>query len=71
MAKGEVGSAEKATEIARTFIKKHYPVALPVKAVREDDAWVVEIDVGPLAVKIASVRVDAKTGRIIDYEIPR
>jgi restriction endonuclease Mrr len=66
----EVKSAEEATEIARSFIKKHRPIALPVKAVREDDVWNVEIDVGPLAVKIAKIKVDAKTASIISYELP-
>ncbi|GAI38294.1 unnamed protein product, partial [marine sediment metagenome] len=44
--------------------------ALPVKAIREDNVWSVDIDVGPLAVKIAKVKIDAKTGGIISYEIP-
>jgi uncharacterized membrane protein YkoI len=66
----EVKTAEEATEIARSFIKKYRIIALPVKAVREDDVWNVEIDVGPLAVRIAKVKVDAKTGNIMSYEIP-
>jgi len=66
----KVKSAEEATEIARTFIKKHRVIALPVKAIKEDNVWSVDIDVGPLAVKIAKVKIDAKTGGIISYEIP-
>jgi len=66
----EVESAAKATEIAHSFIKKYRPIALPLKAIRENDVWNVEIDVGPLAVKIAKVKIDAKTGGIISYEIP-
>ena len=66
----EVKSAEEATEIAHSFIKKYRPIALPLKALREDDVWNVDIDVGPLAVKIAKVKIDAKTGNIISYEIP-
>ena len=67
---GEVKSAEEATEIARAFIKKHRIIALPIKAVRENGIWLVEIDVGPLAVKVAKIKVDANTGRIISYELP-
>ncbi|MDI6810930.1 MAG: hypothetical protein QMD80_04540 [archaeon] len=66
----EVKNAEEATEIAYSFIKKYRLIALPIKAVKEGEVWNVEIDVGPLAVKLAKVRVDAKTGSIISYEIP-
>jgi len=66
----KVDTADKAMEIAHSFIKKYSPVALPLKAVREDDVWLVDIDVGALAVKVAKVKVDAKTGDILSYEIP-
>jgi uncharacterized membrane protein YkoI len=66
----EVKNAEEATEIASLFIKKYRLIALPIKAVREGEIWNVEIDVGPLAVKVAKVKIDAKTGNIISYEIP-
>lgn len=66
----KVDTAEKAMEIAHSFIKKYSPVALPLKTVREDDVWLVDIDVGALAVKVAKVKVDAKTGDILSYEIP-
>lgn len=66
----KVDTADKAMEIAHSFIKKYSPVALPLKAVRKDDFWLVDIDVGALAVKIAKVKVDAKTGDILSYEIP-
>ncbi len=66
----EVKNAGEATEIATSFIKKYRLIALPVKAVKEGEVWNVEIDVGPLAVKLAKVRIDAKTGNIMSYEIP-
>ncbi len=66
----EIKSAAEATEIAHSFIKKYRPIALPLKATRENDVWNVEIDVGPLFVRIAKVKIDAKTGSIISYEIP-
>ena len=31
--------------------------------------WYVDIDVGALATKIAKIRIDARTGDILDYEI--
>ena len=66
----KVDTADKAMEIAHSFIKKYSPVALPLKAEREGDVWLVDIDVGALAVKVAKVKVDAKTGDILSYEIP-
>ena len=66
----KVDTADKAMEIAHSFIKKYNPVALPLKAVRQDDFWLVDIDVGALAVKVAKVKVDARTGDILSYEIP-
>lgn len=65
-----VNSAEQATTIARSFIKKHRILAIPLKAVREDDVWHVELDVGPLAISVAKVDVDARTGKILKYEMP-
>jgi len=67
---GEVKSAEEATEIANSFLKNYYPYRRPIKAVKGDDVWLVDIDVGPLAVKLAKVKVDARTGDILSYEIP-
>lgn len=66
----KVDTADKAMEIAHSFIKKYSPVALPLKAAKKNDVWLVDIDVGALAVKIAKVKVDAKTGDILSYNIP-
>jgi uncharacterized membrane protein YkoI len=66
----KVKTATEAMEIAHSFIKKYIPIALPMKAVREEDVWNVDIDVGALAVKVAKVKVDAKTGDILSYGIP-
>ena len=67
---GEVKSAPEATKIAVSFVAKHYFFARPLSAVREDGHWVVKIDVGPLAQVIASIKIDAKTGEIVEYDIP-
>lgn len=66
----KVKTAEEAMDIAHTFIKKYSTVALPMKAVKEKDVWYVDVDVGALATKIAKIRIDARTGDILDYEIP-
>ncbi len=67
---GEVKSARAATEIADAFIKKYRWYTRPLKAVREDDTWLVEIDVGPIFTAIAAIKIDAKSGDILEYTIP-
>ncbi len=66
----EVKSAAEATEKAESFIKKYRWYTRPLKAVREDDTWVVEIDVGPIFTTIAKIKIDAKSGDISEYSIP-
>ncbi len=66
----EIKTAPKATAIAESFIKKYRFFARPLKAIREGDIWLVEIDVGPLTPIIAKVKVDAKSGEILEYNIP-
>ncbi len=66
----EVKSAARATDIAMLFIKKYYMFARPLKAVREDNTWLVEIDVGPLTPMVAKVKLDAKSGDILEYTTP-
>ena len=66
----KIETADKAMEIAHSFIKKYSPVALPLRAIKEGNVWLVDVDVGALAVKVAKVKVDARTGDIISYEIP-
>lgn len=66
----KVGTEREAMDIAHAYIKKYSPVALPLKAVKEGSVWVVDLDVGALAVKIAKVKVDAGTGEILGHEIP-
>ena len=67
---GEVKSAREATEIAVEFIKKYRWYTRPLKAVREGDTWLVEIDVGPIFTAVAEIKVDAKSGDILKYTIP-
>jgi len=66
----EVKSAAEATQIAESFIKKYRWYIRPLKAVKEDDSWLVELDVGPLFTTIAKIKVDAKSGDILEYTIP-
>ena len=66
----EVKSAREATKIAYSFVNQYRTYARPMKAVRENDIWLVEIDVGVLATKVANVKIDAKTADILEYTIP-
>ena len=66
----EVKSARRATEIAYSFIKKYRAYAKPLRAVRANGTWIVEIDVGPLTVKVAKVVIDAESADILEYTIP-
>ena len=66
----EVKSAKEATEIALSFIKKCRIYTRPLKAVRDDGTWLVDIDVGPVYITIAKIKVDAKSGDILEYTIP-
>jgi len=66
----KVKSAAEATEIAESFIKKYRWYRRPLKAVREDNTWLVEIDVGPLFTVIAKIKIDAISGDILEYTIP-
>ena len=68
----EIKSAPEATKIALTFLEEHYQFIpqQPIKAAKEDNAWLVEIDVGLLRSRIAKIKIDAKTAVILEYSIP-
>lgn len=66
-----VDSAEQATAIALSFLKDGgwaFPRA--VGAHKENTVWVVQVDVGAVLYRVATVRIDASSGTIIDYNIP-
>jgi uncharacterized membrane protein YkoI len=65
-----VTSAEEATNIAESFLKKRRLVVQPVKAIKEDDTWLVQVDVGILTTSVAEIVIDANTGKIVRYNIP-
>jgi len=68
----ELKSAPEATEIALSFLKEHYQFVPqePIKAAKEDNIWLVEIDVGLLRTRIAKIKIDARTADILEYSIP-
>jgi hypothetical protein len=65
-----VESADRATLIAVTFLAQYYSWLQPLKARQEDGQWLVEVDTGAFAAKIARVAVDTRTGKIVQFERP-
>ena len=66
----EVKSAPQATAIAESFVSKHRFFSRPLSAERDDGNWVVKIDIGQLAKVVATIKIDAKTGEILEYDMP-
>jgi uncharacterized membrane protein YkoI len=66
---GEVKSALEATKIAQSYIGKYRWFSRPLKAVREDDTWFVDLDVGAFNTIVAKVKIDAKSGEILEYNM--
>jgi chromosome segregation ATPase len=64
----KVEDAEEAMHVAHAFMKKDNPVALPLKAHRRSDTWLVDVDVGAVRMEIVRVKIDAKTGNILGHE---
>jgi uncharacterized membrane protein YkoI len=67
---GEVKSATEATKIAQQYVRKYRFFTRPLKAVRQNDTWYVNLDVGAFATVVAKVKIDAKSGEVIEYDIP-
>jgi len=66
----QVKSAKEATTIATNFLKQYYAFTQPKSASKDNDIWVVEVDVGVLMSEIAQVRIDASTADVIGYSFP-
>jgi hypothetical protein len=64
----KVDNAEEAMHAAHAFMKKDNAVALPLKAQRRDDFWLVDVDIGAVRMEIVRVKIDAKTGEILGHE---
>ena len=63
----EITSGAEAINIASEFIEPHYPWHQPLKAVREQNIWLIEFDVGALRVETAVVKIDADTHEIKEF----
>ena len=65
----EVKSAEVATAIAQSVLESEYAFRRPIKAQKVKGVWHVQIDVGAFKPQIASFKIDAQTGTIIEYNV--
>jgi len=59
-------TVQDAVEIAERFVGKYYPFCVLERGKRERDVWVVEFDVGALKPQIVGVKLDARTGKVVD-----
>jgi uncharacterized membrane protein YkoI len=67
-----VKAADTATNIALSFLRKSgWDFVRALSAHRKDGAWLVEVDVGALNVRKGSVKIDAKTGSVLEYDVPQ
>ncbi|MDI6884833.1 MAG: hypothetical protein QMD22_00500 [archaeon] len=70
----KIKNASEATEKAVSFLMEKYPlrgrIARPIKTTRENDLWVVEFNIGIARVLIATIKIDAVSGEILEYNIP-
>jgi len=57
----------KATEIATRFLEQHYSVLEIKQTVLQDDIWTITISLSSFNDQVRKIRIDAKTGRIIDW----
>ena len=64
---GLCNDASKAKEIARRFFEQHYSVLETEQAILQNDAWIVNVLLSSSNDEGRKVRIDAKTGRIIDW----
>ena len=66
----KIESAEQATDIAVSFLKKHYTTRQEPLTVRpEQGYWVVEVDVGAFLARIARVIINGETGEIFEFQV--
>ena len=59
--------SDKAKEIAIRFLEQHHSVIEVKQNVLQDDIWTIIVLISSSNDQIRKVRIDAKTGRIIDW----
>ena len=59
--------SNKANEITTRFLEQHHTIIEIVQTILQDDIWTVTVLLSSSGDKIRKVRIDAKTGKIIDW----
>ncbi|HEV2193364.1 MAG TPA: PepSY domain-containing protein [Nitrosopumilaceae archaeon] len=59
--------SNKAKEIATRFLEQHYSVLEIKQTVLENDIWTVTVLLSSSNDQMRKIRIDAKTGKIIDW----
>jgi len=64
---------EEAIDKALEFLRKKagYYFAKLVSVKLEGDVWIIKFDVGILMEQIVTIKLDDKTGRVIEFERPQ
>ncbi len=60
-------NSDKAKGIAEMFIEQHYSIHEIKEPVLEDGVWAVRVTVSAFGEQPRTIRIDAKTGKIIDW----
>ncbi|MBM3925973.1 MAG: hypothetical protein FJ320_08300 [SAR202 cluster bacterium] len=61
---------EDAVKKADSFIDKYYAFRRLRKAKKRDGAWLVEFNIGVVKPEIVTIKIDEKTGKVVDYIAP-
>jgi len=66
-----ITTVEEAILRADEFVGRYYSFKRPLSAKKDGDTWLMEYDVGIIAVEKLKLRLDANTGSVIEYIDPR
>lgn len=67
-----VRTADQATDLALAFLRRSgWTFVRALSAHQKDGTWVVEVDVGALSVRKGNLKVDSRTGAIVEYDVPQ
>jgi len=60
-------NSDRAKEIAEIFIEQHYSILEIKEPMLEDGIWTVRLLISAFGEQPRTIRIDAKNGRIIDW----
>jgi len=66
----KVETAQEATDLAVSFLKPYWLFVRPLRVNRRRNLWTVHLDVGVVRQRVGWVKVNADTGKVVNYLIP-